>query len=780
MRYVLFLLSYLCFAVTVWAQPSDSTLMLKPERLQQKDIVERNVGLQPTLSISATRSPEAIEDLPYSIWVVKSEDILRYGFVTLGDVLRAAPGIRVSQPGNAQEGEMFLMRGVSGNQYVKILINDVPIKPMQTLGMPIGAQLPVRQAERIEVMYGAAGAIYGDEACAGVVNIILKESERPLYTQADLSVGNTEYNSLNLMFGGKLGKDKRIFRFNIYGSNTIKQWYRDEQIFTSSAMDMTQYIPFGFDFNLYRDNPHYTTNGAVNYSAASTLPHESRLLGASATWRGLQFNFNRMLRTDHTALGLNPVAISWFNPGNRLSESLEAFSLGFKTKRRHYASQHTLSVLRYAIDDNTTATYLYPRLVKDVYSLTATRRQDKAHIDSLFRKYAGGPRHAFGNDLNIRWETRVTASLTPRLYWKNLFIAQATLNGIPYATYLEPRRDGQFYSGTVFFSGPYDPFSNSGADLNLATQLEWRGKRLYLLGGILGNLSGVPGLDGKPQLAPRAAALYKIDSSWSVRANASTGFKSSGGYFYTNSSFIANPTLNILSVYNRSIALRELFKSYELGVRYRKGSYYAELYGYHQKAYNLIRPMLPTALSSTVFSIYDNNSGLSQSLWGIQGIARSENMKISRVGRRQKAELFGRTELYILYTRGKEYQNGAVWQNEVFNMPKWQRQFRTFFRLNKVEVMFATNWQSAVLSKSVSYKQFYELSNQLPERTDKFRSWDIMTRIYLSKYFVLYGFLQNAFGRNLSGLDATGTADDLVPLIQQGRQIRFGVNYNMN
>jgi outer membrane cobalamin receptor len=137
---------------------------------------------------------------------------LQNGFVTLGDVLRAAPGIRVSQPGNALEGETFMVRGVSGNQYMKILINDVPIKAAVAPGMSIGAQLPVRQAKRIEVVYGPSGPTYGEEACAGVINIILKETERPVYTQADLSFGRFNYNSLDLMFGGKLGRDRNIFQ----------------------------------------------------------------------------------------------------------------------------------------------------------------------------------------------------------------------------------------------------------------------------------------------------------------------------------------------------------------------------------------------------------------------------------------------------------------------------------------------------------------------------------------------------------------------------------------
>lgn len=779
------LLFFCCACYSLLSAQQDTSLLLNPERLQEKDIFKPTFGLKPTVSISGTRSPETLEELPFTIWVIKAEDILRYGFVTLGDVLRAAPGIRVSQPGNALEGETFLMRGLAGNQYVKILINDVPIKPTQTIGMPIGAQLPIRQAERIEVMYGPASGIYGDEACAGVVNIILKESERPLYTQADLSVGNFGYNSLDLMFGGKLGKDKRIFRFNIYGSNTIKQWYNTKQLFTEGYLDMGQYVPFGFDYQLYLNNPHFTSNGASNYAVASTLSHESRLLGANATWRGLQINYNRMLRTDHTGLGLNPVAISWGNPGNRLSERLDVLTFAFKTKKKKRDSHHSFSFVNYNIDNNSNATYLYHRLIKDVYSMTnRQQRLDQALMDTLSNRYASGPRHSNSKDFNARWETRVQVALTPRLYWHIMASAQASI-GTPYATYLKPDRRGQFGGGDVFFSGPYQVNYFGGSDLNLSSQLEWRGKRLYLLGALLGNISNAPGVDGIPFVAPRFAVLYKIDSNWSVRTNGGIGFRSSGNFFYGANSFLVNLSRDTMGQYNHSVFGRESVRNVELGVRYKKG-FFAEAYAYVQTAHNLVRPATPFVLPTTdpnapsVLTGYASSRGLSQSLWGIQGIFRSENQKITKVGNKQKAQLNARVEFYILYTQGREYlANGATWQTEVFNLPKWHRQFRLFSRLNKVEVMFATNWQSSVLSKSVAYKQFYELS-ALPERLGQYRSWDMMTRFYLSKYFVVYCHLQNAFNRQVTGLDATGTPDDLVPTIQQGRLLRFGVNYNMN
>ena len=149
----------IAFKAVLFAQQDSSSLLLKPERLADTNILIHNKGIAKRKAISATRSLEDVDRLPFTVWVVTAEDIQRHGFVTLGDVLRAAPGVRVSQPGTALEGETFLLRGLPGNQYVRVLINDIPVRPTAAPGMPIGAQLPIRQAERIEVFYGPASVV---------------------------------------------------------------------------------------------------------------------------------------------------------------------------------------------------------------------------------------------------------------------------------------------------------------------------------------------------------------------------------------------------------------------------------------------------------------------------------------------------------------------------------------------------------------------------------------------------------------------------------------------
>src|SRR5690606_39184062 len=107
-----------------------------------------------------------------------------------------------SQPGSGADGETFKLRGLLGNSYCKILIDGVPVKTFATKGMPIGAQLPVRQADRIEVIYGPAAALYGSDANAGVINIITKRSERPVYARANLTMGGNGFTGLDVFFGG--------------------------------------------------------------------------------------------------------------------------------------------------------------------------------------------------------------------------------------------------------------------------------------------------------------------------------------------------------------------------------------------------------------------------------------------------------------------------------------------------------------------------------------------------------------------------------------------------
>lgn len=792
-RFYFLLSGFLFFSSLALAQP-DSNFLLIPERLEEKDI-QSNLSLSDEVQvISALRKPADKNKQPYNVWVVTADDILRYGFITLADVLRAAPGIRVSQPGNAVEGETFLMRGLSGNRYVKILINDIPIKPGAVPGMPIGAQLPIRQAARIEVMYGAAGAIYGAEACAGVVNIILKETERPVFTQADLSF-SLNYASMDLMFGGKLGSDKNILRYSLYGSNTVREKldiYDDLSIYS-----IDPYVPLNLSRITFANSPNYLPffeQDGTEHARLSQLAQESRLFGLTLAWKGWRFNYNRMGRVEPSMLGLNPLSQSYANPSNRLIEKQQTFSLSFRRRKNYRTVLHALQFSNYNINGTSSSTYLFDRGSLGQYLAWQNAGATFDYIDSAFNLYSRMERYSVAGGIDLRLESRFQFQLSRRfsLDLGTLLAAQPTSLGL-WQYHKVPQ-----ISGIYVVDGRGSPVYPSFVDndvSNLFGQLHWNGKKLQLNAG-LGYGYDLFELDLFEPFF-RGGVHYQIDSTWSIRANAGNGNSQASAYHLSQTYIYegktgkpANPYFN-LPIQDQ----RERFKSAELAVRRKPAEGFdVEASFFWQQTDNLFRNGLFSSFKledynnpgdSLLFYYYGhyNTPGRAMQLYGVQALIRQENREgfsFSVTGQR-RTQVTSRMEFYIQYARGKEwlgYQFSNV--NDVLNYPRWHTQFRTFYKLNQdFEMMLASNRQTAVQSKAVGYKAFYQLQDR-PLKHNTFRSWDLQLRAFLSKQFTVYMFVQNVFNRKIYGIDATGTPEDLIYNPQPGRFVRVGVNYNMN
>jgi outer membrane cobalamin receptor len=160
----------------------------------QKDILQAEDLIFPIDSerlkiISAGRISKNLDELPLTVYVISHEEILRNQYTSLIDVLNSLPGITTSQPGTGELGESFQIWGLTGNLYTKILINGLPVRPSVVSGMPIGSQLPIRQADKIEVIYGTSSSVYGADAVSGVINIITKEADKNTFVRGDISLG---------------------------------------------------------------------------------------------------------------------------------------------------------------------------------------------------------------------------------------------------------------------------------------------------------------------------------------------------------------------------------------------------------------------------------------------------------------------------------------------------------------------------------------------------------------------------------------------------------------
>jgi outer membrane receptor for ferrienterochelin and colicin len=303
--------------------------------------------------VSSNRLAENPEDLAQEIIIVSGDDIRKFGYSTLVDVLKSIPGFRTSQPGNAVEGETFLMRGLNGNDQTKILINGIPIKPEAAKGMPIAAQLPIRHAERIEIILGPSSSTYGTGAMAGVINIVLPEIDRPVFAWADVNILTPKSTEFNLTLGGKVGKGNEVLNYEIFASS-------------QQADDVNLLIPedsVGIFFNPNNPNPQskdqyyhalaFRDQDDKSEPEMRDLKRESRLVGAYLKYRWFELALMNMYRIEHSGFGTNPLNASYHNPGNTFGENINSFSLKFNgNSDKRFISNAALSVLTYRTLEN--------------------------------------------------------------------------------------------------------------------------------------------------------------------------------------------------------------------------------------------------------------------------------------------------------------------------------------------------------------------------------------------------------------------------------------------
>ena len=131
-----YLLLLLLLSVTLLRAQTD-TSFIDLNMLNVTDLKDSSGYLDKDEALLEDRFLSEEGESPFFLYIITKEEIRQNAYATLAEALKMAPGIRISQPGSAMEGETFLMRGLTGNAYTRILINGIPIKPLIAGGMLI-------------------------------------------------------------------------------------------------------------------------------------------------------------------------------------------------------------------------------------------------------------------------------------------------------------------------------------------------------------------------------------------------------------------------------------------------------------------------------------------------------------------------------------------------------------------------------------------------------------------------------------------------------------------
>jgi vitamin B12 transporter len=124
--------------------------------------------------VTATRLETPERKVGSSLTVIGAEELVRTGKTFVLDALDAVLGLSTVRTGGAGAAASVSIRGANSEHTLFLLdgveIND-PINPSRSFD---AAHLPLSQVERVEVLRGPQGLLYGSDALGGVVNIITK------------------------------------------------------------------------------------------------------------------------------------------------------------------------------------------------------------------------------------------------------------------------------------------------------------------------------------------------------------------------------------------------------------------------------------------------------------------------------------------------------------------------------------------------------------------------------------------------------------------------------
>jgi outer membrane receptor for ferrienterochelin and colicins len=156
------------------------TLSLEPAEVKASTVV-----------VSGSRVEELRESLNTRVEVVTANQIRNTGYETVAEVLREVPGVLTRRGSETAGAAGEQIQGIDSRQ-VLVLLDGQPL--IGARGIKSGIlnldRQSVGRVEQVEVVKGAASALYGSDAIGGVVNVITRDQTDPFSLSLISSAGS--------------------------------------------------------------------------------------------------------------------------------------------------------------------------------------------------------------------------------------------------------------------------------------------------------------------------------------------------------------------------------------------------------------------------------------------------------------------------------------------------------------------------------------------------------------------------------------------------------------
>jgi iron complex outermembrane recepter protein len=169
---------------------------------------------------SVDKDPQSVLKTPAAVYVITQDDIRRSGATSLPEALRLAPGVEVARI-DADHWSVAI-RGFAGqfSKYLLVLIDGRSVYTPLFSGVYWDAQnVMLEDVDRIEVIRGPGGTIWGANAVNGVINIITKNAKDTNGVVSNLGGGNVDQGLADLRYGQTTQKG---FSYRLYSTGAMR------------------------------------------------------------------------------------------------------------------------------------------------------------------------------------------------------------------------------------------------------------------------------------------------------------------------------------------------------------------------------------------------------------------------------------------------------------------------------------------------------------------------------------------------------------------------------
>ncbi|MDT9600117.1 TonB-dependent receptor [Sphingosinicella rhizophila] len=155
---------------------------------------------QEDIVVTANRREESVQDVASAVTAIGQAEIEKRGMDSFESFARSVPGLTMNQ--SVRNRAAFNIRGVSTNltgsntqDPVSVYINETPVS--DTFGASVQPDLRLFDVERIEVLRGPQGTLFGSGSLGGTIRIITNKPDTSRFEAAGrVDLGTTEHGGM--------------------------------------------------------------------------------------------------------------------------------------------------------------------------------------------------------------------------------------------------------------------------------------------------------------------------------------------------------------------------------------------------------------------------------------------------------------------------------------------------------------------------------------------------------------------------------------------------------